>query len=240
MTVSPKLMACAGWAAMLLILPPASGKVAIVYMDGKVQIGGHPATIERGKKVTNLPLIANGQIMETSGRVQTWYDIFVSKNSSLRMLSDRRAELAFELRSGSAIVRMSDMKAGAITVLCKDATIVLKTNGEYRIDADVGRVQVYDGKATVTRGVALRCDQSGECLRTVEHSPITSVDLRKGQQAGLSEGLPVSAFDTKHNGAFRRWVTRRFLAERPRASPEPPPFAQAADGSPPVFATLPQ
>ena len=208
MKVRFKLLACAGWAAILLSAPQASGQIAIGYLEGQVSLDGQPIAIRRDKSsgLTYFPYINNGQVLETAdGRVWAWWGLFLAENSSLKMVSDHEADLVIEIRSGSAIV---DTTARAATVQYKGATIVLNKRGEYRIYADTGRLRVYHGEATVTYGVALNCPQSGACWLKVGQEPTKTLQAHKGEQVGLTDALPVSTALSDDKDAFKRWVAR--------------------------------
>jgi hypothetical protein len=82
------------------------------------------------------------------------------------------------------------LKDNSITVRYKDATIALSKQGLYRLDADAGRLRVYDGEASATVG-----------LKTVQ--------VHKGKQVELDDALLATSFDVKDTDAFYRWVSRR-------------------------------
>jgi hypothetical protein len=208
MKVRSTLLACAGWAAILLSAPQASGQIPIQYMEGKVSLDGQPIAIRRDKSsgLTYFPYLNNRQVLETAnGRVWASPGLFLAENSSLKMLYDHEAELVIEIRSGSAIV---DTTARAASVQYKGATMVLNKRGEYRIDADTGRLRVYHGEATVTYGVALNCPQSGACWLKVGQEPANTIEAHKGEQVGLTDALPVSTDLSDDKDAFKRWVAR--------------------------------
>ncbi len=198
----------AACAAILLSLPRASGQIPIQYIEGQVLLDGRPVTIKRRNfpGVTYHPVIKNGQVLETAnGRVQAWRSVFLTYNSSLKMLSDHQAEVTIELRSGSAIIDTAAIRNPAVTVQYKDATIVFDKAGEYRIDADSDRLRVYYGEATVTTGVALQCTQTGGCWRTVGHSPAKTVPLYKGEQVGLNQDPYQRLKNTKRTRSSDGW-----------------------------------
>ena len=207
MKVRSKLLACAGWVAILLSAPQASGQIAVQYMEGKASLDGQPIAIRHDKSgLTHFPYINNGQVLETAnGRVWASWGLFLAENSSLKMLADHEADLVIEVRSGSAIV---DTTARAASVQYKGATMVLNKRGEYRIDADTGRLRVYHGEATVTYGVALNCPQSGACWLKVGQEPAKTIQAHKGEQVGLTDALPVSTDLSNDKDAFKRWVAR--------------------------------
>jgi hypothetical protein len=164
----------------------------IHYVEGKVLLEGQPVDPKFGE----FPAVKNNQVLETTeGRAEILLTpgvfLRVAENSSFKMLSNRLSDTAFELLSGSAIVEVDElMKDNAITVRYKDATMALSKQGLYRVDADSGKLRVYDGEADVTYG-------------------IKTVQVHKGKQVELTETLLASSFDTKDTDAFYRWVSRR-------------------------------
>src|SRR5580692_2140051 len=211
MKVGSKLLACAGWAAILLSAPQASGQIPIQYMEGKVSLDGQPIAIRRDKSsgLTYFPYLYNGQVLETAnGRVWASSGLFLAENSSLKMVSDHETDLVIEIRSGSAIV---DTAAWAATVQYKGATIELNKRGEYRIYADMGRLRIYHGEATVTYGVALNCPRSGACWLKVGQEPAKTIQAHKGEEVGLTDLLPVSTAPSDEKDAFKRWVSQRLI-----------------------------
>jgi hypothetical protein len=200
MKVRSKLLACSGWAAILLSDPHASGQIPIQYMEGKVSLDGQPIAIRRDKSsgLTHFPYLNNGQVLETAnGRVWASPGVFLAESSSLKMVSDH-ADLVVEIRSGSAIV---DTAAQA-------ATIELNKRGEYRIYADTGRLRVYHGEATVTYGVALNCPRSGARWLKVGQGPAKTIEAHKGEEVGLTDTLPISTAPSDDKDAFSRWEAR--------------------------------
>jgi hypothetical protein len=164
----------------------------IHYVEGKVLLEGQPVDLKFG----DFPAVKNDQVLETAeGRAEVLLTpgvfLRLAENSSFKMLSNRLSDTAFEVLSGSAMVEVDElMKDNAITVRYKDSTIALSKQGLYRVDADSGKLRVYDGEADVTYG-------------------IKTVQAHKGKQVELTETLLASTFDVKDTDAFYRWVARR-------------------------------
>lgn len=236
MTVQSTLITCVGWAALLAGPSCAWGQYAAIWIDrpliryaeGKVLLDGQNVALRPDKF-----LLLDGQVLGTAeGRVQTALvsvflaetNAYLAENSSLRMLSGQLPAQAIEILSGSTIIECTlsgkDMGAG-LSVRYKEVTIDLSKSGEYRIDADLGRLRVYQGDATVTYGVSLECAEAGGCRRIVGRRPANTVQVHKGEQVSLDESLLASTFNAKETDAFSHWVRRR-VAGVPRRPPMPP------------------
>jgi hypothetical protein len=218
-------MVYAGWATLLLSAPRLSGQIAVLNMEGTVLLDGKPVVFRPvgprpgrppAPDARYHPLITDGQLLETAGgRVEAWRCLFLAENSSLKMLSDHQTDVVVEIRSGSAMVDTTTIRNPAVTVQYQDATIVIAKSGQYRIDADSGRLRIYQGEATVTYGVAFQCSPLGACRLTVGRGPANTVQVHKGEQVVLNEALPVSALDGNGKDAFDRWVAARLTPAPP-------------------------
>jgi hypothetical protein len=188
-----------GWSVVLAGASCAWGQSVISaqsgmvhYVEGKVLLEGQPVEPKFG----DFPAVKNNEVLETAeGRAEVLLTpgvfLRLAENSSFKMLSNRLSDTAFEVLSGSAMVEVDElMKDNAITVRYKDATMALSKQGLYRVDADSGKLRVYDGEADVTYG-------------------IKTVQVHKGKQVELTETLLASTFDVKDTDAFYRWVSRR-------------------------------
>ncbi|HEY4361142.1 MAG TPA: hypothetical protein VGN17_09245 [Bryobacteraceae bacterium] len=224
MKVPSTLIACLAGASFLLVPPRASAQLRfswnvrplIRYIEGKVLMDGQSVALEPDNSY--LP---DGHVLGTAqGRVQTSLasafrsvtNAFLAENSSLKLLSGQLPDQAIEVLSGSVILecRFRDKEAGAgVSVTFKDVTIDLSKTGEYRIDADLGRLRVYSGEATVTRGVGLECVDEGGCRRVVGRQDANTVQVHKGEQLNLDETLLTSTFDTKDTDVFYHWARHR-------------------------------
>jgi hypothetical protein len=228
MKVPSTLIAFVAWVSVLAGPPGAWGQrlgfswnvwPLVRYVEGKVLLDGQSAALEPDRSYLN-----DGHVLGTAqGRVQTSLasvflaetNAFLAEHSSLRMLSGQLLDQALEILSGSAIIecsfRSKDTGAG-LSVIYKEITIDLSESGEYRIDADPGRLRVYHGEATVTYGVGLECTDEGGCRRVVGHRQANTVQVHKGEQVNLDEALLASTFDTKDTDAFYHWVRWRLSA----------------------------
>jgi hypothetical protein len=154
----------------------------IHYIEGDVTIDGtaiHP-------KFAEFPDVKSGQLLATEeGRVEMLLTpgvfLRLRENSSVRMISNALADTRLEVVSGSALVEVGELlEHNAISLDVAGARIALSKKGLYRVTADPGRLQVYDGQAVVTA--------AGE-TRTAE--------------------LADTKFDIKNTDSFYRWSARR-------------------------------
>ncbi len=189
----------------------------IHYVEGKVLLEGQAVDPKFG----DFPEVKNDQVLETAeGRAEVLLTpgvfLRLAENSSIKMLSNKLSDTAFEVQSGSIMVEADEiLKDNAITVRYKDATIALVKQGLFRVDAGSEKLRVYDGEADVTYG-------------------IKTVQAHKGKEVELTETLLANTFDTKDTDAFYRWVQRRseYIAAANVSS------ARAA-GSAPLNASVP-
>jgi hypothetical protein len=164
----------------------------IHYVEGKVLLEGQPVEVKFGE----FPEVKNDQVLQTEeGRAEVLMTpgvfLRIAENSSFKMLSNRLADTAIEVLSGSTMFEVDELlKDNAITVRFKDATVSLTKHGLYRFDADAGRVRVYDGDAQAIYGVK-------------------TVEVHKGRQVQLDEALTATSFDLKDTDAFYNWASRR-------------------------------
>jgi hypothetical protein len=164
----------------------------IHYVEGKVLLEGQPVEPKFGE----FPDVRNDQVLETQeGRAEVLLTpgvfLRLSENSSFKMLSNRLSDTALEVLSGSAMVEVDQLlKDNAITVKYKDATIALRKQGLYRVDAEPSLLRVYDGEAEVINGAK-------------------TIVAHKGRQVQLDDTLVATSFDTKDTDSFYRWASRR-------------------------------
>ena len=164
----------------------------IHYVEGKVLLEGQPVDPKFGE----FPEVKNDQVLQTEeGRAEVLLTpgvfLRVAENSSFRMLSNRLSDTALEVLSGSTLVEVDELlKDNAITLRYKDATVSLSKRGLYRLDAEAGRLRVYDGEAEALYGVK-------------------TMQVRKGRQVELNESLLATSFDVKDTDSFYNWASRR-------------------------------
>jgi len=148
-------------------------------------------------KITEFPDIKEGNVLKTAeGRVEVLLSpgsfLRLGEDSSFQMISTRLSDVRLEVTKGSAIVEVAELlKDNGITVVLKDATVVLKKPGLYRFDESPYRIQVYDGEAQA---------QSGDKFFT----------LKDGKMLALNGSTWVATrFDKEDGDALYRWAKRR-------------------------------
>ncbi len=183
------LTAGAAWAQS--VISAHSG--VINYTEGNVLLDGQAVRLETSK-VTD---VKSGQTLAAEdGRSEVLLTpgvfLRLAENSSFKMVSNKLADTRVEIESGSAIVEVGELlQDNVITVLFHDVQIELLKKGLYRIDADSGRLRVYDGEARVTSG---------------SNTPTVA---KKGREVLLGTVLEAHNFDTKQTDDFYRWSARR-------------------------------
>ena len=72
-------------------------------------------------------------------------------NSSFKMLTNRLIDTRVELLTGTHIVEVAEIqKDNNLTMVAKDATVVITKRGLYRFDVDQSRIKVFEGVLGVT------------------------------------------------------------------------------------------
>jgi hypothetical protein len=170
----------------------------IHYVEGQVSVDGKAVQ----PKFAEFPDVKTGQTLAAEdGRAEVLLTpgvfLRVAEASSVRMISNKLADTRVEILTGSTLAEVGELLAdNAITLQFHDAQIALLKKGLYRIDADPGRLRVYEGEARVT---------SGSQTLSVKH----------GHEVEFGAVLETRGFDTKSTDAFYRWGGRRaeYIAE---------------------------
>ena len=158
--VSFALLMAACCAAAQDVVSAASGVVQ--YFEGAVVLDGKP--IEH--KAAVFPSLKNGSIIRTEkGRAELFTPgvyFRIDENSSLRMASNSLADTRLELLDGTAILDNVNANSSDATVLIyRGSEVRFPKPGVYRVDYDLGELQVYSGEAEVThRGLSSAVDPS--------------------------------------------------------------------------------
>jgi hypothetical protein len=182
----------AGSAAAQSIVSVRSG--AIHYTEGRVLLNGDPIHHKFGE----FPQMKKNDVLRTErGRAEVLLTpgvfLRMGERGAFRMISTSLADTRVQILEGSVLVECAELlKDNAVALFYKDASMAIRKNGLYRIDADPGRLRVYDGKIDVAI--------AGE-------KPVT---LKKGRMLELDgERASVEKFDTKVGDPFYRWSARR-------------------------------
>jgi len=170
----------------------------IHYVEGQVSVDGKAVQ----PKFAEFPDVKTGQTLAAEdGRAEILLTpgvfLRVAEASSVRMISNKLADTRVEIVTGSALVEVGELLAdNAIALQFHDAQIALIKKGLYRIDADPGRLRVYEGESRVTSGSQ-------------------TLSVKRGHEVEFGAVLESRGFDTKSTDAFYRWGGRRaeYIAE---------------------------
>jgi len=131
-----------------LAQPVISAKSGVVsYVIGKVLVGDQ--VVEPSE--TKLTEVKENAILRTEeGRSEVLLTLGVilrtGDNGSFKMLTNRLIDTRLELLSGSHIVEAAEIqKDNNLTIVAKDATVVITKRGLYRFDLDQSRIKVFEG-----------------------------------------------------------------------------------------------
>src|SRR4051812_18635227 len=131
-----------------LAQPVISAKSGVVsYVMGKVMVGDQ--AVEPSE--TKLTEIKENAILRTEeGRAEVLLTLGTilrtGENASFKMITNRLIDTRLELLSGSHIVEVAEVsKDNNLTIVAKEATVVINKKGLYRFDVDQSQIKVYDG-----------------------------------------------------------------------------------------------
>jgi hypothetical protein len=182
------LAAASAWGQSVI-----SAHSGVIHLaEGQVTVDGN----EVHQKFGEFGDVKTGQTLATQdGRAEVLLTpgvfLRVNENSSFRMVSNKLYDTRIEIVSGTAMVQVSQLiEDNAITLTLRDASIALVKKGLYRVDADQGKLRVYEGEAKVTTSAK-------------------NLTAKKGNEIELDEQLVAKSFDTKDTDAFYRWNERR-------------------------------
>lgn len=170
----------------------------IHFVEGQVTLDGTPVQ----PKFAEFPDVKNGQTLAAQdGRAEVLLTpgviLRIGENSSFKMVSNSRSDTKLTVLTGSAIIEAGELlPTNAITISYGGAQMELVKKGLYRVDAEPGKLRVYDGEARVTEG----------SQTLVAH---------KGREVLLGTVLDMNGFDTKDTDSLLRWASRRseYLAQ---------------------------
>lgn len=184
---------------LLVVVGSAEGQTVISaksglinYVEGEVTLDGQEVEV----KLNSSTQIKPSQVLKTgAGRAEVLLSpgVFLraGEDSSLKLLSDEIVDTRLEMLDGSIIVECVELpKGSSVTVLFKDARVVLEKKGLYRVDSEPAVLRVYDGEATVRQG-----DRSET--------------MKKGWLLPLNGLLVAEKFNAKTGDALFRWARRR-------------------------------
>jgi hypothetical protein len=188
------------WLCLVLGSVPAGAQSIISahsgtihYIEGDVAIDGnglHP-------KFAEFPEVKSGQVLATDeGRAEVLLTpgvfLRLAEKSSVRMLSNALADTRIAVIFGSVLIEAGELLPGnAVSFEVQGARIAIPKKGLYRIDADLARLEVFEGQALVT----------------LDDDKVTA---KKGHRITLAgETLNDEKFDVKATDPFYRWSARR-------------------------------
>jgi hypothetical protein len=188
------LMILALAALPLAAQPVISAKSGVVsYTEGTVKLADQ--AIEA--TATNFPEIKENTVLHTEeGRAEVLLTMGVilrmGDNASFKMLTNRLIDTRMELLSGFHIVEADEIqKDNNLTILAKEATVLVNKRGLYRFDLDQNRIKVFDGVASVAKNGQTILVSAGKSLALDESSNT------------------VEKFDKEATDALDRWAKRR-------------------------------
>ena len=190
LVVTVALAAVTGFASAQSMISAKSG--LIHYVEGRVLLDGQQVA----QKFGNFPQMKeNAQLRTEEGRAEVLLTpgvfLRVGENSAFRMVSNQLADTRLEVLNGALLLECAELlKDNAITLLYKDASILLRKDGVYRLDTEPPQLRVYDGEALV--------EQGGQALM-----------LKKGKLLAFNGIFAAEKFDNNVGDTLFRWAKRR-------------------------------
>ena len=172
--------------------PVISAKSGVVsYVIGKVMVGDEAVK----QSETKLTEVKEGAVLRTEeGRAEVLLTLGAilrtGDNSSFKMLTNRLIDTRVELLTGTHILEVAEIqKDNNLTLVAKDATVVITKRGLYRFDVDQSHIKVFEGVLGVTVNGQSTLVGSGKMLDTATAS--------------------VEKFDKEATDAMDHWAKRR-------------------------------
>src|SRR5689334_3655407 len=175
------------FAISILAASSAFGQSVISAHSGVIHLAEGQVTVDGNEvrqKFGEFGDVKTGQTLATrEGRAEVLLTpgvfLRVNENSSFKMVQNKLVDTRIELLTGVAMVQVNELlEDNAITLLFHDTTMSLGKKGLYRLDAESGRLRVYEGEAHVV-------------------SAAKDVTAKKGREVELDEALVAKNFDTK-------------------------------------------
>src|ERR1035438_4697251 len=175
-----------------LAQPVISAKSGVVsYVIGKVLVGDE---VVKPSETKFTEVKENAILRTEDGRAEVTLTLGAimrtGDRSSFKMLTNRLIDTRLELLTGSHIVEVAEIqKDNNLTLIAKDATVVITKRGLYRFDVDQSRIKVFDGVLGVTINGQSTLVGAGRMLDTATAS--------------------VDKFDKEDTDALDHWARRR-------------------------------
>jgi hypothetical protein len=166
---------------------------AVNYVEGDAYLDEHQISA-KGLKATFLS--ANDILSTDTGKAEVLLTpgvfLRVGENSQIRMISSSLTSTQVEVSRGEAMLEAAGLlKDNNIQVIDHGGSVIIEKNGLYRFTADnPPTAAVIEGKAEVSFG-----DQK--------------VDLGKGHEVVLEQGLKAQKFDAKKEDDLYAWSNVR-------------------------------
>ena len=175
-----------------LAQPVISAKSGVVsYVIGTVMVGDQAVKPSE----TKLTEVKENAILRTEeGRAEVLLTLGTilrtGDNSSFKMLTNRLIDTRVELLTGTHIVEVAEIqKDNNLTLVAKDATVVITKRGLYRFDVDQSHIKVFEGVLGVTVNGQSTLVGAGKMMDTTTAS--------------------VEKFDKEATDAMDHWAKRR-------------------------------
>jgi hypothetical protein len=177
--------------------PVISAKSGVIaYVMGKVTVDDK--TVEASEtKFTEIK--ENGVLRTEEGRSEVLLTLGTilrsGENASFKMITNRLIDTRLELLTGSHVVEVPEVqKDNNLTIVAKEATVIINKKGIYRFDMDKSTIKVYDG--------VLGVQMNGQ-----------NILLGAGKMVGMSgTTASVEKFDREDTDSLDHWSKQR--AER--------------------------
>ena len=175
-----------------LAQPVISAKSGVVsYVIGKVMVGDE---VVKPSETKYTEVKENAVLRTEDGRAEVLLTLGAilrtGDNSSFKMLTNRLIDTRVELLTGTHIVEVAEVqKDNNLTLVAKDATVVITKRGLYRFDVDQSRIKVFEGVLGVTVNGQSTLVGAGKMMDTATAS--------------------VEKFDKEATDAMDHWARRR-------------------------------
>jgi uncharacterized membrane protein YgcG len=185
-----------------LAQPVISAKSGVVsYVQGTVMVGDEvvkPSETKFTEVKENAILRTEeglAEVLLTSGTI-----LRTGEHASFKMLTNRLIDTRLQLLTGSHVVEVMEVqKDNNLTLVMKDATVVITKHGLYRFDVDQSRIKVFDGVLGVSVNGQSNLVGAGKMIDATTAS--------------------VEKFDKEDTDALDHWAQRRAeLVARANAS----------------------
>ncbi len=166
----------------------------IHHIEGDVYLNA--AKLKEERISMSMPTLRSGSTLRTErGRAEVLLSpgvIFrVATDSTVKMVGDSLTDTRLELIGGSAMLEVMDsLKGNVTTIAYRDATIVPRRPGIYRVGGEMPELMCYDGAVDLTR--------DGK-----------TVTLKRGRAVMLHDWKLSRKFDPRRGDSLVQWTAVR-------------------------------